>query len=107
LKNQVEDFFLIVKILFYELYLERKERRDPPKFIDQLTDMTVFEGKSNQRILMFDFLKFSISGSAAKLRAEVKGKPTPTIEWLKNGEVIILSKFSLKYIHIFLQVLDN
>ncbi|CAF1068172.1 unnamed protein product, partial [Rotaria sordida] len=47
---------------------KRKERRDPPKFIDQLVDITVFEG------------------ATAKLRCEVKGKPTPTIEWLKNGE---------------------
>jgi hypothetical protein len=30
---------------------------------------------------------FFLLGSAAKLRCEVKGKPTPKIEWLKNGEV--------------------
>lgn len=51
------------------LFLERKERRDPPTFEDQLTDVTVFEG------------------STAKFRCEVKGKPTPKVEWLKNGEV--------------------
>ena len=49
--------------------LERKERRDPPTFEEQLTDVTVFEG------------------STAKLRCEVKGKPTPKVDWLKNGEV--------------------
>lgn len=31
-------------------------------------------------------------GSTAKFRCEVKGKPTPKIEWLKNGEVIISHK---------------
>ena len=30
--------------MFHLLYLERKERRDPPKFSEQLTDITVFEG---------------------------------------------------------------
>ncbi|CAF4348959.1 unnamed protein product [Rotaria socialis] len=50
---------------------KRKERRDPPKFSDQLADVTVFEG------------------SAAKFRCEVKGKPTPKIEWLKNGESLV------------------
>ncbi|CAF1655465.1 unnamed protein product, partial [Adineta ricciae] len=47
---------------------KRKERRDPPKFSEQLTDITMFEG------------------STAKLSCTVKGKPTPKIEWLKNGE---------------------
>ncbi|CAF1572028.1 unnamed protein product, partial [Adineta ricciae] len=47
---------------------KRKERRDPPTFSEQLSDTTVYEGAN------------------AKLRCEVKGKPTPKIEWLKNGE---------------------
>ncbi|UJR09906.1 hypothetical protein I4U23_014128 [Adineta vaga] len=47
---------------------KRKERRDPPKFSEQLIDITMFEG------------------STAKLCCTVKGKPTPKIEWLKNGE---------------------
>ncbi|CAF3418033.1 unnamed protein product [Rotaria socialis] len=47
---------------------KRKERRDPPKFIEQLIDIGVFEG------------------STAKLSGEVKGRPTPKVEWLKNGE---------------------
>ncbi|CAF2085028.1 unnamed protein product [Rotaria magnacalcarata] len=51
---------------------KRKERRDPPKFSDQLSDVTVFEG------------------STAKFRCEVKGKPTPKIEWLKNGESLVV-----------------
>jgi len=49
---------------------KRKERRDPPTFDEQLTDITVFEG------------------GAAKFRCQVKGKPKPKIEWLKNGEVV-------------------
>lgn len=68
--NPKKTFFSLVdRQTFDLLYLERKERRDPPKFSDQLTDITVFEG------------------ATAKLRCEVKGKPTPKIEWLKNGEV--------------------
>lgn len=51
---------------------KRKERRDPPKFTEQLSDVTVYEG------------------STAKLRCEVKGKPSPNIEWLKNGEVLAI-----------------
>lgn len=49
---------------------KRKERRDPPTFDEQLTDITVFEG------------------GMAKFRCEVKGRPSPKIEWLKNGEVV-------------------
>ncbi|CAF0817484.1 unnamed protein product, partial [Didymodactylos carnosus] len=49
---------------------KREQRKEAPKFIDQLSSVTVFEG------------------STAKLRCEVKGKPTPNIEWLKNGEPI-------------------
>ncbi|CAF3308218.1 unnamed protein product [Rotaria sp. Silwood2] len=36
---------------------KRKERRDPPKFIDQLVDITLFEGTNNYLILLF-FFKF-------------------------------------------------
>jgi hypothetical protein len=38
--------------VYIYIYLERKERRDPPKFTDQLTDVTVFEGIS---IIVFFF----------------------------------------------------
>ena len=30
----------------FVLFLERKERRDPPKFSEQLSDVTVFEGNA-------------------------------------------------------------
>jgi len=35
-------------------------------------------------------------GSTAKFRSEVTGKPTPKIEWLKNGEV---SLYKIKYMN--------
>lgn len=61
---------------------ERKERRDPPKFSEQLSDVTVFEGAN------------------AKFQCEVKGKPEAKIEWLKNGEVrrlhrVFVDKFEI------------
>jgi hypothetical protein len=66
---------------------ERKERRDPPKFSEQLADLTVFEGKDHyQHHSHLD--RLGSLGSATQFRCEVKGKPTPTIEWLKNGEVM-------------------
>ncbi len=67
--------------------LERKERRDPPKFSEQLTDVTIFEGIYNNIFIYLLLNQFNQLGSTAKLRCEVKGKPTPKIEWLKNGEV--------------------
>ncbi len=84
-----QEICLVVdRLRFNLIYLERKERRDPPKFSDQLTDVTVFEGIFNILLcLFFPNLFFFSSGSTAKLRCEVKGKPTPKIEWLKNGEV--------------------
>jgi len=37
------------------MYLERTERRDPPKFIEQLTDITTFEGQNSYIILIFTY----------------------------------------------------
>ncbi len=43
-----------------------------------------------------DLIIFFPLGSTAKFRSEVTGKPTPKIEWLKNGEV---SLYKIKYMN--------
>ncbi|CAF0741448.1 unnamed protein product, partial [Didymodactylos carnosus] len=70
-KDNIYCILLISNNTYSNILIEKREqRKEAPKFIDQLSSVTVFEG------------------STAKLRCEVKGKPTPTIEWLKNGESI-------------------
>jgi hypothetical protein len=54
------------------IFLERKERRDPPKFSDQLTDMTVFEGMYDTfTLFLLNYLVNQVLqlNSAVKLRA--------------------------------------
>lgn len=51
---------------------EPEERRDPPKVTEKLLDLTVFQGAS------------------AKFSCQINGKPVPTVEWLKNGEVNVI-----------------